>query len=69
MTKAGEQIIAAASSGISKAYFINPFTMKAEEFTTRDRAVDAMFSAALARIEALELEVRDIKDRAKYGLL
>lgn len=61
MTTAGEQIIAAASSGIAKVHFLNPFTGKTEEFISHDRAVNSMLQAAAARIEALEQEVRDVK--------
>lgn len=61
MTKAGEVLIAAASSGIAKVHFMNPFTGKTEEFINRDQAVTSMLQAAAVRIDELQQEVRDIK--------
>lgn len=61
MTKAGEVLIAAASSGIAKVHFMNPFTGKTEEFINRDQAINSMLQAAAVRIDELQQEVKDIK--------
>jgi hypothetical protein len=61
MSKAGEQIIAAASSGIGKVHFLNPFTGKTEEFTTKDAAINSMLQAAAVKVADLEQQIKDIK--------
>jgi hypothetical protein len=61
MSKAGEQIISAAQSGISAIHFFNPITGKSEPFTAREVALDSMLASAGEKIRELEREIAEIR--------
>lgn len=61
MSKAGEQIIAAAQSGIGEVRFLNPFNGRFETFINEREQTISLLKAAAQRIAEQQEEIDRIK--------